>query len=267
MIQLRDMSHYDTNLSLNGFVGTTHKVTEGTSYIDPTYQARMNTFKVLSKILGSYHVLHTGNLAAQMGHWFRTLDDLTPWWRSYPRWIMQIDAEKWPTDKVPAQTVKDFADMVTKNWHGFTITYASQGQFGDNLRGIVTPLWNANYNGGNAGWVSYSGQMPLFWQYTSTPFDKNYYQGTEAALSTIIERTPDVTPDQDRLLKNCERILTTECLGEKPFGIKFSASDPGRELPNPFSNISTGGLTDADRTAIKNLTDAVNALNSRLTSP
>lgn len=63
------------------------------------------------------------------------------------------------------------------------------------------------------------------------------------------EMEDDMTPDQSRKLDNVERILTTWSDGRKPFGIKFTPSDPGRELPNPFLAIEA--LDAAILTAVK----------------
>ncbi len=95
-----DKSHYDGNLNLSGTAGTTHKITEGTGYIDPAYAGRMPGFRAPNRVLGSYHVLHTTDPAGQLQFWIEQQDRLTPWWRDWPHWIMQIDAEKWPNDPV-----------------------------------------------------------------------------------------------------------------------------------------------------------------------
>lgn len=255
-IFLRDMSHYDGNESLAGFVGTTHKVTEGTSYVDGAYAARLNRYRAAGvQVLGSYHVLHTGNLAAQLDHWLSTLDALTPWWRGFPHWVMQVDAERWPADNVSPDTVKAFARLlVDSGCPGWKVTYASRGQYGSALAGLATPLWNAAYHsstypGDGAGdWAPYSGKAPVLWQYTSTPFDKSAFRGSLDELLTLIGGN-DMDADQSRKLDNCERILTTWAEGKKPFGVKYSLSDPGRTLGDPFQAIAPT-LTDAQVTSL-----------------
>ena len=203
------MSHYDTNLNLAGFAGTTHKITEGTGYVDPTYATRMNSYRAshasASLVLGSYHVLHSKDLTGQLRFWLDQQDRLTPWWRDWPHWIMQIDAERWPTDNVSPSTVITFARMLANaDVPGLKVCYASRGQYGDSLAGIPLPLWNAAYHtstypGDNSpDWRPYSGQTPMFWQYTSTPYDKNAFRGSVADLLAYIEggdlTTVDLTP-------------------------------------------------------------------------
>lgn len=59
----------------------------------------------------------------------------------------------------------------------------------------------------------------------------------------------DMNADQSRKLDNVERILTTWSDGRKPFGIKFTPADPGRELPNPFVGLDGKVQALADRPA------------------
>lgn len=229
---LCDKSHYDSDGSIPaGFAGGTHKITEGTDYVDPMAGARLNAWHAAGvPAIGSYHVLRTGNLSAQLAHWVGTLDSLVPWWRTFPHWIMQVDAEKWPYDPVTLASGRTYtgplhlastplhhdpleharlyrellarrvsttmafaAGLVGSGLPGWKITYASRGQYGDSLTGIATPLWNAAYHGsaypgdGAADWRTYSAQAPTLWQYTSTPYDKNAFRGTQDQLMALIQ--------------------------------------------------------------------------------
>jgi hypothetical protein len=237
---LRDMSHYDGDESLAGFVGTTHKATEGTSYVDAAYAARLNHYHAQGvKVLGSYHVLHTGALAAQLDHWLSTMDALTPWWRTFPGFILQVDAERWPSDNVSPDTVKAFARLlVDSGCPGFKVTYASRGQYGDSLTGIATPLWNAAYHSatypgdGAADWAPYSGRAPVFWQYTSTPFDKNAYRGSLDELLALLggddmAALQNDDPSYLDLIYGVKALL----LGENPTGGPSAARRPNAVQP------------------------------------
>lgn len=189
IVELRDMSDFDGNEDTTGYVGATHKVTEGTRTVHTQYGRRLNLFRSRGlPVLGSYHVLRTpgngghGSLSSQLDYWLSHMDSATPWWRTYPHWILQVDLEKWPYDAVTlprslgathpltfeqvrsrvapkvlaelvaarASTGMDFARLlVDSGVPGWKITYASHGQYGDALAGIATPLWNANYGTNN----------------------------------------------------------------------------------------------------------------------
>jgi Glycosyl hydrolases family 25 len=213
----RDASNFDDSVNFTGLGFFTHKSTEGTGVVHDRFGARLNAARAAGvPVLGAYHVVRTGNLSAQLSFWLRYLDAHTPWWRHHPHWIMQIDAEKWPYDAVSASTVKQFAALVTRSRvHGFVVTYASRGQYGDTLRGIGTPLWNADYRGSSggsypgdrwtssrgssAGWAPYSGRTPVFLQYTDTPYDRDAYRGGLDQLRALTSGgTPVTTLDSTR---------------------------------------------------------------------
>lgn len=230
---LRDCSHYDLDTSLAGFAGCTHKLTEGRAYVDPAYAGRLPGMRAMGRVLGSYHVLHTTDPAGQLDFWIRQQDALTPWWRDWPHWIMQVDAEKWPGDPVTLANGMQYAGPLhlARNLHpamavevltrristtvafagmlkgaglpGCKIVYASRGQYGDSLTGIPLDLWNAAYRSstypgdGAADWAPYSGRTPVLWQYTSTPYDKNAFRGSVADLLAYIEGGGMATGDAD----------------------------------------------------------------------
>jgi glycosyl hydrolase family 25 len=209
-VWIRDASNFDTSLSFAGLSGFTHKATEGISVVHDRYGPRLNAARAAGvPVLGAYHVLRTpgaanGSLAAQLNFWIGYLDATTPWWRDHPHFILQIDAERWSYDNVQPGTVLNFAaEVVTTVKQGWKVTYASRGQYGDSLRGIATPLWNADYRDSNAGtypgdgwtsyrgqpagWAPYSGQTPVFLQFTDTPYDYNAFPGSQTDLLNTVD--------------------------------------------------------------------------------
>jgi hypothetical protein len=193
-VQGRDASNFDVSISFSGLGFFTHKATEGTSIVHDKYGARLAAARAAGvPVLGAYHVLRTGNLAQQLNFWLGYLDAHTPWWRTHPNFLLQVDAERWPYDDVSASTVLSFGRLLA-GAPGYHVTYASRGQYGDSLRGLPTALWNADYRGSSggsypgdgwvssggqpAGWAAYSGQVPVFLQYTDSPYDKDAYRGS-----------------------------------------------------------------------------------------
>ena len=206
----RDASNFDGSISYAGLGYFTHKATEGTSITHDRYGPRLDAARAAGvPVLGSYHVVRTpgnggaGTLAQQLAYWLAYLDAHTPWWRSHPQWMMQIDAEKWSYDTVSATTAKQFAALLVQSGvPGYKVTYASRGQYADSLSGIVTDLWNADYNGGpnypgdgwTPGWGPYSGKTPRFLQYAAQPYDEDAYRGTLAELLALT-----ATPNGDSM--------------------------------------------------------------------
>lgn len=232
----RDASNFDGSISYAGLGYFTHKATEGTTVVHNRFAERLNGARAAGVVgLGSYHVLRTpgnggnGTLTSQLTYWLTYLDQHTPWWRTYPCWMMQIDAEKWPYDKVSAETVEAFAALLVRSGvPGYKVTYASRGQYGDSLAGIGTDLWNADYRGSNggsypgdnwiragnqiAGWAPYSGKTPAFLQYSSTPYDHDAFRGSLDEFRALLsgastQEDDDMTPAQAAQLDEMYRLV------------------------------------------------------------
>lgn len=219
----RDMSDFDTSESLSGLSFLTHKATEGTSVTHAKLAYRLNAGRTAGiPVLGAYHVPRTpgngdaGSVAAQAAFYLRYLDQQVPWWRDAPHWMHQVDLELWTYDHVSPATGRAFALALANADPGrFIVTYASRGQYGNGLANWPTLLWNADYRGSSggsypgdgwvtsggasAGWCAYSGQVPAFLQYTSTPYDKNAYRGTLDQLLTLTRTggTQVITTDDE----------------------------------------------------------------------
>lgn len=267
MIKIRDASNFDGNVDFTGLAGFTHKATEGIHTVHDQYGPRLAAAKAAGvPVLGSYHVVRTpnstnGTLDEQLKFWLSYMDRETPWWRDWPHWVMQIDAEKWPYDNVSAQTVKDFAGRVVgSGLPGWKITYASRGQYGDSLAGIATPLWNADYRGSvngsypgdgwASGWAPYSGKTPVLLQYTSTPYDENAFRGTLSDLLTLTSTGETLTAEDDILA-----ILTNDIDGgslnaHNVLHWRLRAiqnQDDALLAQTPFGRPATPGLAQIDK--------------------
>lgn len=187
----------------------THKSTEGADVAHVRYGAALTRARDAGiPVLGSYHVVRTGDLAAELAWHLKVLDRDTPWWRSWPDWLCQIDLEKWSYDPVVASLGTDFARMLSAASGRTSVIYASRGQYGNTLGGLE-PLWNANYpsstsdtfralyarvgGDGGPGWASYSNRTPVIWQYSSSAIiglqhtcDANAFRGTLDQLKALL---------------------------------------------------------------------------------
>lgn len=162
----------------------THKITEGTSYVDPDFARFARQLKQTPfPVEGSYHVLHKGNIAAQVDYWLAALEEKFPGWRGRECWIWQIDAERWPDgNPTPAEVEQAGARVVTKTKcdPAQVVVYGPGWVYGDTLKRLPYHLWQSNYGanpvGGfrkvypgddSVGWAAYSGQVPTILQYGS----------------------------------------------------------------------------------------------------
>lgn len=203
----------------DGITWFTHKATEGTGTAHKHLRDAMNRGRAAGiEFLGAYHVVRTApSASAQVGYFLAYLDAQVPWWREFPGFFLQVDLEKWPYDTVSAATGKAFAAELKRRSPKTVITYASRGQYGDSLAGIVTPLWNAAYGtnpiagyrqaypgDGSSRWAPYSGQTPVMLQYGSrtrigsqNTCDANAFRGTLEQLRSLITGRTTPTTDGD----------------------------------------------------------------------
>jgi hypothetical protein len=240
-------------MARDGIVGLTHKATEAANVKHVHLADALNRGRAAGlSVLGAYHVVRTApGPAAQVQYFFAYLDQAVPWWRTWPGFILQVDLEKWSYDTVSPAAGIAFTQTLrqAKPPSAYVIVYASKGQYGDSLAGIGSPLWNANYPSKNsapyrslytgdsgAGWVTYSGQMPMFWQFASTATvgtqptcDINAYRGTLAQLQVQIGATMATSNDQ---LLNGWNPPIDSAGGRDTRGVGIWASDLWRYLKN-----------------------------------
>jgi hypothetical protein len=158
----------------------THKATEGRTVRHIHFGDAMNRARATGiPLLGAYHVLHTADVSGQVDYLLTYANQAAPWWQDHPGWFWQADCENWGSDFPSPAVCKAFCDELASRTARSVIAYASRGQYGDTLAGLGHPLWNANYPSSRAGpfpalypgdngpgWMPYSGQKPIIWQYT-----------------------------------------------------------------------------------------------------
>lgn len=218
-----------TAAKADGISWFTHKATEATSTKHVHLREALERGRAAGiEFLGAYHVVRSSpSVQAQVGYFLGYLDQQVPWWRTFPGFMLQVDLELWPYDQVSAATGAAFAQTLVAAQPKRVLTYASRGMYGNSLVGVGTPLWNANYGkdnpvahypdaypgDGGAGWVAYSGQAPVMWQYGSRltignqpGCDANAFRGSLAELRQLITGSAgpieedDMTPEEHSTL-------------------------------------------------------------------
>jgi hypothetical protein len=211
---LGDFSHYDdyitptvaARMKAEGLAAVSHKVTEGMGGYDEEAALAFASWRQVGfDLIGAYGVVRSGDGAAQARVLISQCDRIAPWWRDMPGWWWQVDLERWPYDSVSPQDGREYADELARTGKK-VVVYASKTQYGDSLRGWPYAIWNANYPssrlaywrdlypGDNGpGWVSYSGQMPAFWQFASSATiaglstsDISAFRGTRTQLYALL---------------------------------------------------------------------------------
>jgi GH25 family lysozyme M1 (1,4-beta-N-acetylmuramidase) len=191
----------------DGIVFFTFKATEGQTIQHVHLGESLNRARAAGiPFLGAYHVVRSVDVTGQINHLLQYVDAAVPWWRSFDGWFWQMDAEDWGYDFPSPAIVKACCDQVGQRTGKRVICYASRGHYDDRLGGLGHPLWNANYGSdpagsyrniypgdNSAGWQPYSGQTPVFLQFSDratigrqSNCDANAYRGSLQQLRTLI---------------------------------------------------------------------------------
>ncbi len=228
------------------------------------------------QVIGGYYFLD-GNLdaEAQAQRCVSIADQVAPWWRDFPGWFWQADAEASESGLPAPSAVKRFSDTLASLTARVVVVYASAGQYGNRLDGLGHRLWNANYGDNPTGafksiypgdsyrgWNTYSGQTPMFLQYSSnatigglTTCDANAFRGTIDDLLEQIMATVDITPASQHAV--AEAVITTSAT------IPNIATDPDfSTLPRTALNTAIYRIRQASADARDNAATAVSLLNS-----
>lgn len=215
---LWDDSHWgDIPTARDGMVGYTHKLTDGLRYYeDPEYRAAMNAVRPMGfTVLGAYHMLHGGVSVTEQARWFvARASVLTPWWRDWPYWVWQIDAE--PLAYLTRPSVAEcnaFGEAVMAESgapRNSVLGYLASWSYGSGVQLLQFPFWNSNYGSNPAvpyrqaypgndspRWVG-GGRRGDFLQYGSRTIvagqptsDASAFAGTLDALKAFLRPTQE----------------------------------------------------------------------------
>jgi GH25 family lysozyme M1 (1,4-beta-N-acetylmuramidase) len=271
----RDRGSMDLDAAAaDGIVFFTHKASEGTGFRDRNLGEALRRAKRAGiPFLGAYHVVRTpgvmfnhhptGSISDQADRFLDFVDAEAPWWRDFRGWFWQCDLETWDYDRVAARHGIEWADLVHQRTGKTVLVYASQGQYGERLTGSRHRLWNANYptfrsregscppahfrtgytdsrGDHGPGWVSYSNQQPVFWQYSDNATigsqsrcDANAFRGTLRDLWAVINPKAQPAPIGDDMPN-----------GDIPAGFSFDEAgewlNPDKAVAVPLPAVGTG---------------------------
>jgi hypothetical protein len=217
-----DTSNYDydrggvdvTRAVAEGVAGMTAKVSEGTSYRDPFWPVTAGKLRPSTLTWwGPYHVLYPASMAsipAQVQVLVQILDATVPGWRTDPRCIPQLDAERFSyMSRAPsvAECNEFRARLIAARGGGDVLGYLPAWLYGAAASGYAGPLWSSSYVGGSGtlaalypgdggvGLRPYSagGKPPELWQFTAAatiagqhPCDGNVTRRPAAQLVNLV---------------------------------------------------------------------------------
>ncbi len=201
-----DLSHHNQNLDFSkmkdpgGILGIIHKVTQGTKYVDPTYEAHEQLALDQELLWGAYH-FGTGADGVEQAQHF--LDVVQPDGQT----LLALDFESNPhgpsMNLEEARSFVTHINEVTGNWPVLYSGYYIKQLLGSNKDPVLAqcPFWLAQY--GPTAVVPANWQTWTLWQYTDGAAgpqphdvpgaglcDRDYFNGDNSALQRLWGVTP-----------------------------------------------------------------------------
>lgn len=202
-----DLSHYNTVSSFEqikaaGIAGIIHKATQGTKYVDPTYEPRQQKALNAGLLWGAYHFGTGDDPVAQANHF---LDTVKP----DSKTLIALDLESNPTGSSMSRAEAEaFVTVIHDRIRRWPVLYTGRWYLDVIMRRDTKtvlsncPLWLAAYT---PIMPTIPSQWPTwaFWQYTNghnnntgavvagvSPCDRNRFNGT---LDQLIAWWSDAT--------------------------------------------------------------------------
>ncbi|MGW5362611.1 GH25 family lysozyme [Actinopolymorpha pittospori] len=171
------------------------KATEGTSYINPFFGQQYNGSAKVGMLRGTYHFARPdrGNGAAQARFYVANGGGWTPDGKTLPG---ELDIEYGEavgvstcygvSQREMVNFIRDFTTTYKKLTGRAPAIYTTDDWWaqctGDTKEFSDSPLWIANYHDTPGRLPGGWGDGHTFWQYTDTPLDQNYFNGSLADL-------------------------------------------------------------------------------------
>ena len=230
-----DLSHWNptpdwAKLLAGGVTGVILKVTEGTTYIDPTWRDRALDAMIAGLAVGTYHFLKAGNPAGQMDFYIAEADKVMPLGSR-----VCIDHEEKATLAELEQAVLRIRDKRPDLQVTVYSGHLIKEQLGSVRSAVLaenTSLWIAQYTTAAApSWPKSTWPAWSLWQYTDKanvagvpqPVDGNRFNGSDGNalkwLQPAAEPGPDPVPEPE------SRVSVSISV---PYGTEVSVSVNGK---------------------------------------
>lgn len=206
-----DISNHQGGTDIDAFISSTDfmifKATEGTTFVDAWCDIWVQACIAREHPWGFYHFARNNDPAAEADFF---VDNTANY---FGHGIPILDWE----DGQSVEWVNAFVERVHERTGIWPWIYANPWRFQQGGVNVECGRWVAAYPGGTpdpSACPAADGVPVCCWQYTSTPYDSNYfYGGAEAwrAYATGGKETEgdeDMTPEQSQMLENCNHMLT-----------------------------------------------------------
>lgn len=165
-----DLSHFNTvdsfsDVKAGGVVGVIHKATQGTGWMDPTYDSRKQQALAAGLWWGAYHFGTNEDGAAQAQYFLSIVNP-------GPKDLLALDFEENPSSQMTIAQAEQFVTEIfnkTGRYPGFYSDALAGNMLGGNVNSVLTNcwFWRAEYSGSSPSVPSTWSDWTM-WQYTSS---------------------------------------------------------------------------------------------------
>jgi lysozyme len=192
-----DVSNHQATFDFRGWQFAIIKASEGNGFRDFRFMQHLNAARAAGCIVAAYHYQRNVDARSQ----FSLIRSMVP--TTVP---VIIDVED---GSGPLSITRELIGLLEDAGYSVPLLYLPRWYWRDHLRSPslagLPPLWASDYRGSGADWSDYGGLPVKLRQYTSTPFDKNYFDGTREQFAALLggqDEEDEVTPAQmDQLIE------------------------------------------------------------------
>lgn len=193
-----DVSNHNATFDFNGWQFALVKASEGDSFRDFRFWQHVNAARAAGLLVAAYH--YQRNVSAQAQ--YDLIRSIVP--TTIP---VVIDVEE---GSGPLSITRELIRLLRDGGYSVPLLYLPRWYWNNigrpSLAGLP-PLWASDYRGSGADWSNYGGLDIKLKQYTSTPFDKNYFEGTREELADLLGGEDDEQVTQEQMDQLIEKIF------------------------------------------------------------
>ncbi len=176
-----DVSNHQAVFDFRGWQFAIIKSSEGNGFRDFRFAQHLNAARAAGCIVAAYHYQRNVSSRSQ----YDIIRSVVP--RNVP---VIIDVEE---GSGPLSITRELVSLLREGGYSVPLTYLPRwywdGHLGRPSLNGLPPLWASDYRGSGANWSDYGGLPVKLRQYTSTPFDKNYFEGTREQFAALLGST------------------------------------------------------------------------------